>query len=61
MLTVRYLREALSDAPEWRPVFLGVETDDGELDLDAVEDYGRFDDGEVSVLLVGRHHSRRES
>lgn len=62
MLTVRDLREALAAAPEWRAVTLGIETGDGDLvaDLDVVEDYGRFEGGEVTVMLVGRHDSTRQ-
>jgi hypothetical protein len=56
VMTVRDLREALAGAPDWRPVTLGIETADRELvvDLDLVEDHGRFEDGEVTLMLAGR-------
>jgi hypothetical protein len=59
VMTVRDLREALAGAPEWRPVTLGIKTPDRELvvDLDLVEDHGCCEDGEVTIMLVGREGS----
>ena len=59
VMTVRDLREALADAPEWRPVVLSIETDGRKLvlDLDLVHDHGGWEGGGVAVILVGREGS----
>lgn len=59
VMTAGDLRDALLDAPDWRPITIGIETSTGEFvaGLDLVAEHGSIEHGEVTIRLMGREES----